>query len=660
MADAAGKKKNAAARSQGGQRSDMTEADLQAFKPILFQEIGPGVKFNANFCRNPMCPNFGPAPNLDAYRERYKVEAYSNFLVDRHYTCRICNMRSRLLSNRSLRAAYVWFKRQSIPFAACRNEACGQHGINVFEHSGHYESKGHDSAKCRACEGRCSLGEPLGRTLTNKVRRRLTKIYEQMTRTGRQTLTVVEEFKDPHFDVRRYMDASAALARRLRDYQSYCNAELVAPGYPERLGELFAGGHDGLEVEGHSPFDGVATLVTDTMFISLQVPRRAYPRREHRCPVTVTALTIAAPGKINKRQRRVFLLAAHPHLVLRAEDLAPEDPAVAIADATLPVADRRFDHIDHYGTDHSENVWLKRKAQSYVGSVRGLYMRPDYAALAHFMVLKDLTGRFDRVTLCMDGDSTSYKSAAAVFAEDIRTRVEGKQVDGDKGSDIRRAEIAVLQTENAQNAQNAQKSSGKGRTWASEKKRVARDWETKLRSAKKGKGGDAGAKARLFRSVLRGGWSDAGSWGWLDRGEWKEKRQRVTWLSQGPDRDWPPDDEVETFLKWMSLYFVDSAIAALRRRAFPLERPTYRAEGGANYVHASQNVGFVTSGLWLSWFNYNYDNAKDAKDGKPQKPAVLDLMRQEDRRGFKVERHLDFRLGWRHAVELTKRLGNAG
>ena len=133
----------------------------------------------------------------------------------------------------------------------------------------------------------------------------------------------------------------------------------------------------------------------------------------------------------------------------------------------------------------------------------------------------------------------------------------------------------------------------------------------------------------------------------------------MTWLSQGPDRDWPPDDEVEAFLEWTGLYFVDTAISALRRRAFPLGRPMHRAEGGTSYLHASQNVGFVTSGLWLSWVNYNYDNAKDAKDGKPQKPAVLGLMRQEDRRGFKVERHLGFRLDWYHAVELTKRLGNA-
>ncbi|MCY4503194.1 MAG: hypothetical protein OXE57_16730 [Alphaproteobacteria bacterium] len=114
----------------------MAEVDVQAFDPIRFFETGPGVAFSANFCRNPMCPNFGPAPDRKSYAERYKVEAYSDFLFDRRYTCLACGMSSRLLSNRSLRAVYVWFKRQSIPFAACGRAGCPNEGVNAFECSG--------------------------------------------------------------------------------------------------------------------------------------------------------------------------------------------------------------------------------------------------------------------------------------------------------------------------------------------------------------------------------------------------------------------------------------------------------------------------------------------------------------------------------------------
>ena len=46
------------------------EADLRAFEPIPCPEIGPGVAFNANFCRNPMSPDFGPVPDLNSYAKR--------------------------------------------------------------------------------------------------------------------------------------------------------------------------------------------------------------------------------------------------------------------------------------------------------------------------------------------------------------------------------------------------------------------------------------------------------------------------------------------------------------------------------------------------------------------------------------------------------------
>ena len=115
----------------------MDEADRKAFEPILFQGIGLSKKFNVNFCRNPMCPNFGPAPNPEAYQARYTVEP-GDTPHDRTYTCNFCETSWPLLSNRSLRAAYAWFKRQSMPFAACSKPGCENEGLNVFEYSRRY------------------------------------------------------------------------------------------------------------------------------------------------------------------------------------------------------------------------------------------------------------------------------------------------------------------------------------------------------------------------------------------------------------------------------------------------------------------------------------------------------------------------------------------
>ena len=344
-------------------------------------------------------------------------------------------------------------------------------------------------------------------------------------------------------------------------------------------------------------------------------------------------------------------------------NLPPEDPAAAIEDATLPVAERRFDHLEHYGTDHNETTWLKRRRESYLGG-DGLYMREDYADLAHFMVVKELTRRFERVRLCMDGDRTGYRSAAAVFAGDLRPRPGGEEDGGDDGA--RRAEIAVVQTETS--AKRRKSPRRQVPSWERETERAAEQWRARI-AAELEKGGavlgerdrerrTARAKARLSRQLMNGAWSDRGNWGWLLRRGWKDTRVAVLWLSQGPDRDLPPDGELDRLLAMASLQSVDSAIGGLRRRAMMLSRPEDRAEPGPGYVHSSENPGFATAGLWLSWFAFNYDNFYAEETGQPQVPALLGLVRQEDRRGFRLARHLDFRLDWDHAVELTGRLGN--
>ena len=610
-----------------------------------------------------MCPNFGPAPDRDSYAERYRVEADEKYLTDRRYVCRTCGMSSRLLSNRSLRAAHAWFKRQSIPHAACRNEDCRQHGLNVFEHSHLYRRHENDRVQCTACPKRFSLGEALGVHRARRHERHLARAYDILTDTGQGVRAAARSFGERGFDVRRFVDVSSAVARLMRDYQSYCNAELMAPGYPGRLAALFARTHGRAPVAGESPFDGAALLRTDTMRVSLKSPTTDYYHREHYLDVLATALRIVQPDERDERDSRVFLLAAHSRWVFGKRNLPPEDPAAAIEDATLPVAERRFDHLEHYGTDHNETTWLKRRRESYLGG-DGLYMREDYADLAHFMVVRELTRRFERVRLCMDGDRTGYRSAAAVFAGDLRPRADGEEDGGTVGS--RRAEIAVVQTEAS--AKRRKLPRRQVPSWERETERAAEQWRARI-AAELEKGGavlgerdrerrTARAKARLSRQLMNGAWSDRGNWGWLLRRGWKDTRVAVLWLSQGPDRDLPPEGELDRLLAMASLQSVDSAIGGLRRRAMMLSRPEDRAQPGPGYVHSSENPGFATAGLWLSWFAFNYDNFHAEETGQPQTPALLGLLRREDRRGFRAARHLDFRLDWDHAVELTGRLGN--
>ena len=640
----------------------MDDVDLDAFEPVPFPELGPDETFNANFCRNPMCRNFGPAPNRTAYADRYTVFEYPGFLNERRYKCKYCYMTSRLISNRSLRAAYVWFKRQSIPFAACDREDCRNYGVNLFEHWAweRYRPDNRndpDVVECRRSSPRhrFRVGEASrqhgtrGRAATLDGHRAAVFKHVRAGVGMRSSMLLLE---DPDVHPQRYLNILRMLSYRIRDYQSYSNARLMAPGYPKRLARLFARANDGKEPGPlDSPFNGLATLHTDTMSISLRMPTKEYPDRQYPLPVMITALRIHRPSSW-------FLLSVHPCVVFGAENLPwqPRDDFFedreddgeddreyeADRDAALPVAQRRFDHLDHYSSDQGENESLERKV-AHLGA-GGLFMRRDYRELAHFMVVRELTRRFRKVALCMDGEKTAYKSAAAVFSDDIRDR---------------RVEMAIVQS---RKTGDGSKSTGdRKRAWERQKKRVAGNWRTKIR-AELAKGGEADlgqadkalrlarAKARLFLQPIQGAWSKEGQWAWLRFPP--GGRSAILWFTQGPNRDWPPEGEAELVLRYANLQSVDSAIQAIRRRAPAARRPRYRAVGGPSYIEGSENAEIATCGLWLAWFSLNYD--RPWTDAKDMSAALLGLLRNP--RGFRIDRQLGFRLGWPQAQEIAEEL----
>ncbi|MCY4503660.1 MAG: hypothetical protein OXE57_19155 [Alphaproteobacteria bacterium] len=628
-------------------RQPMEEADLQAFKPILFQEIGPKVKFNANFCRNPMCPNFGPAPDLDAYRERYKVEAYPDFLFDRRYTCLACGISSRLLSNRSLRAAYVWFKRQSIPFAACDRAGCPNEGVNAFEYWSRYRfDKETDAHKIRCGQGRrCRSSRHLGEALNlprhlddpGELERRMAWVFKHL-RGGVTVTNMLQVFgvDDKRLTPDHYGAVLRNVAARIRDYQSYCNTDFMAPGYPDSLDTLFRAANDGAAPGvSDNPFNGMAALQTDALFVPVRLPRAGYPGRERQLPVLVTALRLHEPASL-------FVLAVHPCAVFRDGNAMPRDPGEALADAMRPVAERQFDHLLHYGTDHGQNA-LSGQKSSYLGG-SALLMRDEYAELAHFMVVKDLTHQFERVLLTMDGKHTAYRSAAAVFAGNIQTRCEDDPA-------CRRAEIAIVQT--VQTVKAGQRI-GRLPSWGGQLAILAKDWRDRTPEGPDGPAPEA--KATLFRRVMSSARTDEGSWAWPRRRREREVLA-VLWLSQGPDREWPPEsDTVGALLRYTSLQRVNTAIGMIRSYATYLERPEVRSGGGAKYVKAAENIELLSCQAWLAWFTANYGRTVDRTGGK--RPA--DLVGIEHDVGpiaFEVAERETLRLGWREAEEMTERLG---
>ena len=669
----------------------MDEDDLRAFEPILFQEIGPNVTFNANFCRNPMCLHFGPAPTAEAYRARYTVNAVEDRPYDRTYECNFCGMSWPLLSNRSLRAAYAWFKRQSIPFAACPTPDCVNEGVNVFEYRHRYRGDGGSRPHLARCSCRSrTTGEAIGRkgiTLGEAIdlqgtdagiARRLEEVFRSAPDRGglRDRIDNLLAYRDFSIGRSRYLRTYRALAPRMRDFHSYCNAGLLAEDFPERLARLFGeetggGKPDGLR---GSPFNGVATLRSDTVEISLRKPKRSDASREkdrdrdrhHILRVLMTALRIdRSHAADEERGSTYFILAAHPFAVLttnrKKAGWLPKtgELGAMFDDATLPVADRRHDHLFHEGTDHGGDARLERRESYMAGG--GVFMRPDYGELAHFMVVRDLTARFRRVTLCMDGDRTAYANATAAFAEDLRAGCNEGRLE------CRRAEIAVLQAQ-TQSRKGGVTAAEQDRICDRENERVAREWKDRI-AARLEEDGDldlgkesraartAKAKVGLFRQVARGARSANGGWGWRQRPTQRGNRLlAVLWLSQGPDRMGPPNKIVDEFLRRSSLQSVDAAIKGLRDTFSSGRRPESRAGGGITYYRSSRNARVVSCQIWLYCFFSNYLRLRVAP-GK-QRAGLLGLVRREDRRRFNIAKRLQFRLGWDHAIEITEKTGH--
>ncbi len=679
----------------------MLESSLAAFEPIPFPQVRRGFLFNANFCRNPMCPDFGPAPDMDAYKSRYKLDG-PDFPGDSgSYKCKTCGGSWRLLSNRSLREAFVWFKTQSIPFAACPDEKCENYGLNAYEHRGCYrpDTRGElHKLRCRKCRSGITLGETFNmeeregqQAVTD---RRLATIYKHV-RVGlgiRNSMVLLED-PDMHFNL--YLSMLSSLGRQVRDYHSYCNAGMMAPGYLQRLRRLFMQANDGKEPgPADSPFNGTATLKFDTLNVSLRTPTASYRHRHHGLPVLMTVM------RIHGEPASWFVLAAHPCAVFQQKYM----PARGLkgnrledeADSNLLLEERRFDHLDHAYTAHRKlggkdgeehECQSKTGGKSQRGRTRetsylgggGYLMRPDYACFAHFMVVRQMTRRFRQVTFCMDGDATAYRAAATVFAGDMRSPPGPLAWDAPPDEDAassccdspcsRRVEIAVLQTERIKlkdrKDKDVPRTPNKDKLWDEEKARIANDWESRIAEAMKEVGLDrwaadpmdvAKAKAKLFRMTMRGGLAKDGGWSRFNFVSRVNVRAMLLWLSQGPDRDWPPEGDVNSFLRHADLQSVDSAMQVMRRRAPAARRPRFRADSNPTYTESSENLRAAMCGIWLAWFGMNYHRHWTALERMPSR--MLGLMHEKDmRNGFNIARRLRIQLGWNEAGEMTERIG---
>lgn len=139
-----------------------------------------------NFCRNPVCSNFGKDVSL--YRDQYRVHALQGqfFVPDLKFTCKQCGGSGHIYSPQAVVREITRCVRNLLPYSACRKKSCENHTKNLFEHYEDHKTytkkdwkQGKRRFKCKKCEGVTTIGKSLGTHVNLRKRDRTGWFYQR-------------------------------------------------------------------------------------------------------------------------------------------------------------------------------------------------------------------------------------------------------------------------------------------------------------------------------------------------------------------------------------------------------------------------------------------------------------------------------------------------
>ena len=201
-----------------------------------------------------MCDHFGihyteyipPERSKAAHDKRYRLDVHGRM------RCKYCKQSFEIRSNEALRPIARYFLSLSLPFADCPDVTCENHGHNIFENyiardslyrsTSRYSRAGSEHrVSCASCRQTFSLGEPLHLSVDSKLNKRLKLIIAEalsqqsvtniLEKLWKLDLSMSDTRDDQNITVRpdAYYSQLRSIGRRLRDYQSWCNARLLDP-----------------------------------------------------------------------------------------------------------------------------------------------------------------------------------------------------------------------------------------------------------------------------------------------------------------------------------------------------------------------------------------------------------------------------------------------
>ena len=618
-----------------------------SLKPLRLPEFG--TRFTWAMCRNCLCDHFAipytgylPAEGAKAAHDtRYRLD------LSGRMRCKSCKQSFEIRSNEALRRIARYFLSLSLPFAACPDAQCANHGHNVFENyfekdslyrpRSRYSRAGTDHrVSCTTCRKTFSIGEPLrlssDRTLPKRLRLIIAEALSQQSVTNileklwKLDLSLSDNPASRDIPVRpdAYYNQLGSIGRRLRDYHSWRNARLLDPR---------------LDLDRKTP----VRVYTDVMQVSLK--QYGDGPRHQLLNIIVSVLAL---------ERSAFVLAAHPAFIPETESIALLDMLSGI-EFNRPGYQDPWDCLLHPGQIDIGNLPKVMKEGLPDLARGGYFIRSPYAEAAHFLVVQKMLSRFEKVYYYMDAARELFPSALCALAQPVRAgRVEVALFQHDK----------VLDTKASRQSFRHYTDTGRKNLLRQAHKQV----ETNFRNQVRGQGQlsllpgeQRRVRAVLFKHAFKGGYSRQGNWAWLryPPNSRTYRNCRTLWLTQMPHKSF--EEHGAPVLFHSTLQPVDSIMNSMRQRTRALARAAFRARPGRSYLTSYYRPGPVLSELWLYLLHRNYW-LRPITDQKSIPAHALGLMTDsEARRASRrvVEAHfrdivLQFRLGLRQAGRMSK------
>ena len=614
------------------QKFEGSAAEIASNNPYLPAHLPEfGFSISWAMCRNPMCGNFGHHYSGDA-PEGVRNLSDGKVRIDTaagRVRCVACGQSFRLHSNRAIRRIARRFLAWSLPFADCPNAECANHGVNLFERHAAgqrpsqrpYRRAGAGRAQCRACGADFLLGSPLRVHRSGNGRRSNPQAKAVMARVIQGAMddrSVGRTMRAAGIGEDAYYTHLRSAGGRLRDYLAWRNAALLGP--------RFAKG------------DGAVRVYTDTMEASLW--RWGDVRRFQ--PMSIPVSVIELP-----RDRTYYVLAAHPGFL-------PESRAahtrmlleILRTERRTPRHASPWDGLEHpLRVDGGKSAEDQFKALPNIG-LHGLYVVPQYAELAHLLVVRKLLSRFPKVFHYMDGSKSQAGAAMTALAEEVRAgRWEIAQVQSPEDRTAKPETPRMSWTKGVESKLRARVDG----EWEALRER----WEEKRAGASSLLEADPKLDAKLFRSAFQGAHSKSGGWAWLRHPPPGPRfhGERTLWLTQRPDSSY---GEVGRELLWAASKLpVDRVHSHLRDDVRAFERSSFRAGPGRSYRDASKDPRNVLAELWIALLQRNFGPRLRARGGEPRAKA-MGLARRNEPPLDLGALAWDFRLDFSHAERIGK------